>query len=79
MYRMSQKKVSPLRFSGIFPKWLEIFSPNFTRLLRVSIYARLQIFIQLPATLMKLYHIKRDRHYTQNVHYRPKRTLGDRT
>jgi len=44
----------------LFPKRLRIFSPNFTRLLYVPIYARLQIFIQLPATLMKLCHIKRD-------------------
>ena len=61
MYSVSQKK-SPLKFSDIFPKRLEIFSPNFTRLLNVPIYARLQIFIQLPATLTKLCHIKRDHH-----------------
>jgi len=41
------KKESPLRFSGIFPKQLEIFSPRFTLLLYVAIYARLQIFISL--------------------------------
>jgi len=45
-----------------FPKRLGIFSPNFTRLLYVPIYVGLQIFIQLPATLMKLCHIKRDYH-----------------
>jgi len=39
---------------------LGIFSPNFTRLLYVPIYARLQIVIQLSATLTKLCHIKRD-------------------
>jgi len=44
MYSVSQKK-SPLRFSGIFPKRLGIFCPNFTRLLYVPIYARLQIFL----------------------------------
>ena len=49
-----------LRFSDIFPKRLGIFSPNFTRLLHVPIYARLQIFIQLFATLTKICHIKRD-------------------
>ena len=43
-----------------FPKQFEIFDPNFTRLLYVPIYARLQIFIQLPPTLTKLCHIKRD-------------------
>ena len=62
MYRVSQKKSSPLRFSGIFPKrlGLGIFSPNFTRLLYVSIYTGLQNIIQLAATLTKLCHIKRD-------------------
>ena len=50
-----------LRFSDMFfSKRLGIFSPNFTRLLHVPIYARLQIFIQLSATLTKLCHIKRD-------------------
>jgi len=39
---------------------LGIFPPNFIRLLRVPIYARLRIFIQLAATLTKLCHIKRD-------------------
>jgi len=39
-----------------------VFSPNFTCLLYVPIYAGLQIFIQLPATLTKLCHIKRDHH-----------------
>jgi len=39
---------------AIFPKRLGIFQPNFTCLLRVPIYARLQIFIQLSATLTKL-------------------------
>jgi len=39
---------------------LGIFSPNFTSLLYVPIYARLQIVIQLSATLTKLCHIKRD-------------------
>ena len=47
-----------------FPKRLEILisSPNFTHLLYVPIYAGLQIFVQLPATLTKLCHIKRDHH-----------------
>jgi len=36
---------------------LGIFSPNFTHLLYVPIYARVQIFIQLPTTLTKLRHI----------------------
>jgi len=51
-----------MRFSDIFPKRLGIFTPNFTRLLHVPIYAKLglQIFIQLSAPLTKLRHIKRD-------------------
>jgi len=44
---------------AIFPKLLGIFQPNFTCLLCVPIYARVRIFIQLPATLTKLCHIKR--------------------
>jgi len=44
-------QVSPWNFLTFFPRRLGIFSPNFTRLLYVSIYARLQIFIQLSATL----------------------------
>jgi len=47
-------------FSDIFPKRLGIFSINFTRLFYVPIYARVQIFIKLSATLTKLYHIKCD-------------------
>ena len=48
------------RFSDIFPKRLGIFSPNFTRLLHVPIYAGLHIFIQLSITVTKLCHIKCD-------------------
>jgi len=73
MFTISQKA-----FSGIFPKQLGIFSPNFTCLLNVPIYAGLQIFIQLSATMTKLCHIKRDHHNVLN-HHRPKRTLGGRT
>ena len=49
-----------LAFSDIFPKHLGIFSPNFTRLLYVPMYVRLQTFIQLSPTLTKLCHIKCD-------------------
>jgi len=49
-------------FLTFFPKWLGIFSPNFTRVLHVPAYAGLQFFIQLTATLTKLCHIKRDHH-----------------
>ena len=57
IYSVSQKNPPPLRIVAIFPKRLGIFQPYFTCLLRVPIYARLQIFIQLPATLTKLSHI----------------------
>ena len=58
-----QSKKSPLQISHIFHffhKQLGIFNPFFTHPLNVPIYARLQIFIQLSPTLMKLWHIKRD-------------------
>ena len=40
--------------------WEFFFNTNFACLLRVPIYARLWIFVQLTATLTKLCHIKRD-------------------
>ena len=58
-YSVSQKNPPP-RYSNIFPKRMGDFCPKFTRLLYIPMYARLQIFIQLPATLMKLCHIKCD-------------------
>jgi len=58
MYSVSQK--ISLRFSDVFPKRLGMLSMNFTHLLHVPIYARLQIFIQLSAVLTKLCHIKCD-------------------
>ena len=67
--------ISQNALSDIFPKRLGIFSPNFARLLNIH---RVQIFIQLSATLTKLCHIKRD-HHNMNVHHRPKRTPGGRT
>ena len=60
-YIVSQK--IPADFQTFFPKRLGIFSPNFTHLLYLPIYAGLQIFIQLSATLMKLRYIERDHHY----------------
>jgi len=58
------KKIPPpLIFFWHFSKTARIFSPNFTCLLHVPICARLQIFIQLSATLTKLRHIKRSHHY----------------
>jgi len=47
-----------LAFSVIFSKRLGIFSLNFIRLLNVHMYTRMQIFIQLSATVTKLCHIK---------------------
>ena len=41
---MSQKKSPPLIFSDIFPERLGIFSPNFTHLLHVPIYAGLNFY-----------------------------------
>jgi len=58
-YSVSRKN-PPRGLLAIFPKRLGIFQLNFTSLLCVLIYARLRIFIQLTATLTKLYHIKRD-------------------
>ena len=60
MCKMSIIGRNALAFSDIFPKQLGIFSPNFTRLLHVPMYVRLQIFIQLTPTLTKLCHIKCD-------------------
>ena len=52
----SKKKV----FLHFFPEQFRILSPHFTCPLYVPIYARLQIFIQLPPTVTKLCHIKCD-------------------
>ena len=43
-----------------FSQTVRIFSPNFTHLLSVPMYARMPIFIQLSQTLTKLCHIKCD-------------------
>ena len=71
MYSVSQKKIPPpWGLVSIFPKPLWIFQPNFTCLLCVPIYARLRIFIKLPATLTKLCHIKRNTpssHHVRNM------------
>jgi len=61
IYSVSQK-IPPPKIFWHFPKRLGIFSSNFEYLLYVPIYARLQIFIQLPSTLTKLCRIKRDHH-----------------
>jgi len=58
-YSVSRKNL-PWGFVAIFPKRFGIFRSNFICLLGVPIYARIRIFIQLSATLMKLCHIKHD-------------------
>jgi len=81
-YMHHEYQKSPWGFLTFFPKWLGIFSPNFSCLLYVPINARLQIFIELPATLMKLGHIKHNHPFTlyaQIVHHLRKCTLGCRT
>ena len=76
LYLQCESKKSTWRLVAIFPKRLGIFQPNFKCLLRVPIYARLRIFIQVSATLTKLCRIKRDHpSRAQSVHHRPKRTL----
>jgi len=60
LIQCESNKIPPEVFWHFFPNRLGIFRPNFTRLLYVPIYARLQIFIQLSAILTKLCHIKRD-------------------
>jgi len=65
----------PLGFVAIFPKRLGIFQPNFMCPLRIPIYARLRIFIQLSATLTKLCHLKRDRP-VMICHVRKMATIG---
>jgi len=49
-----------LAFGDILPNQLGIFSPNFTNLLNVHIYVRIQIYVHLPPTMTKLCHIKYD-------------------
>ena len=59
LYSVSQKIPRDDLYQFFQNGW-EFLQPNFTHLLRVPIYARLQIFIQLSATLTKLCHIKCD-------------------
>jgi len=54
------KKIPPLRTCGDFSKMVGKFSTKFYMPIMLPIYARLQIFIQLCATLTKLCHIKHD-------------------
>jgi len=49
-----------MRFSGIFSKRLRVFSPSFTYLIYVFIYAEILIITKLTLILTKLCHIKRD-------------------
>ena len=55
-YSVSQPP-PPRFFLTFFPERLGIFSPNFTHLLHIPMYARLQILIQLSPTVTKLYAI----------------------
>jgi len=71
-----ESKNPPLRTCGNFSKTVGNFSTNFTCLFCIPIYASLPIFIQLTATLTKLYCIKRDHPVHINVHHLPKRTLA---
>ena len=43
--------ISQNAFSDIFPKQLGIFGLNYTCLLNIHIYARVQIFVQLSPTM----------------------------
>jgi len=64
MCSVSQK--IPPDFLTFFPTRLGIFSPNFTCLFYVPIYAGVQIFVQSSTSLTKLRHIMRYYHlYTQ--------------
>ena len=54
------KKIPPWVFLHFFRKRLGFFSPSFTHLLHVPIYARLEIFNQLSPIMTKLCHIKCD-------------------
>ena len=59
LYSVSQK-IPLLRFLDIFPNsWEFLVQILHAYYMFRTIYAKLQIFIQLPATLMKLCHIKR--------------------
>jgi len=68
-YSVSQKKIPPPppKFSDIFPKQLQIFSSKFYTPITRSCLRWTTNFIQLPATLTKLCHIKSDRHNVLNV------------
>jgi len=71
MYSVSQINSSPEVFLKFFPQRLRILKQNFTRLLYVHIYAKIQNFIQLSLNLTKLCHIKRNNpvnfHISQHI------------
>ena len=60
-------------FSQYFLKGLKFFQSNFTRLLHVHIYAKLQHFTKLSLTLTKLCHTKRDHFLNVFLHYTRKK------
>jgi len=59
LYSVSQKN-PPWGFLAFFPNGWEFFYQFFTHLLHITIYARMQIFIQLSLTVTKLCHIECD-------------------
>jgi len=61
-YAQNEPKLAEMH-AGIFWHFSQTvgnFSPNFTHLLYVPVYARLQIFIHLSSSVTKLCHIKCD-------------------
>ena len=52
------KKFYPRSFLKKISEWLKIFDQNFTHLLYVHIYGKLQNFIQVSLNLTKVCHIK---------------------
>jgi len=57
---VSQKFLYPKVFLKNFPGYPENFQLKFIHLLCVHTYAKIQNFIQLPLTLTKFCHMKRD-------------------
>jgi len=53
-------KSSPLRFSGIFPKWWKFFNQILHACYTFLCTLDYKFFMELTATLMKLRHIKRN-------------------
>ena len=71
VYRVSQKFYPLKLFSDIFSQWLRLFKQNFTRLLYVDMYTKLQNFIQLSLNLTKLYHMSTTTDFTAREEWPP--------